>query len=73
MAHIQHFVDQNQRMFKKTLSYYIMHITVALFVGYFVTGSIWMAMTLSILEPTIQAVAYFFHERIWEKKQQVSP
>ena len=30
MAHIQHFVDQNQRMFKKTLSYYIMHITVAL-------------------------------------------
>ena len=68
MAHIQHFVDQNQRMFKKTLSYYIMHITVALLVGYFVTGSIWMAMTLSILEPTIQAVAYFFHERVWEKK-----
>ena len=73
MAHIQHFVDQNQRMFKKTLSYYIMHITVALLVGYFVTGSIWMAMTLSILEPTIQAVAYFFHERVWEKKQQVNP
>ncbi|WP_298142706.1 DUF2061 domain-containing protein [uncultured Acinetobacter sp.] len=73
MAHIQHFVDQNQRMFKKTLSYYIMHITVALLVGYFVTGSIWMAMTLSVLEPTIQAVAYFFHERVWEKKQQVIP
>ena len=72
MAHIQNFVDQNQRMFKKTLSYYIMHITVAMLVGYFVTGSIWMAMTLSILEPTIQAVAYFFHERVWEKKNQVA-
>lgn len=72
MAHIQNFVDQNQRMFKKTFSYYIMHITVAMLVGYFVTGSIWMAMTLSILEPTIQAVAYFFHERIWEKKNQVT-
>ncbi len=70
MAHIQNFVDQNQRMFKKTLSYYIMHITVAMLVGYFVTGSIWMAMTLSILEPTIQAVAYFFHERVWDKKAQ---
>lgn len=70
MAHIQNFVDQNQRMFKKTLSYYIMHITVAMLVGYFVTGSIWMAMTLSILEPTIQAVAYFFHERVWDKKNQ---
>lgn len=70
MAHIQNFVDQNQHMFKKTLSYYVMHITVAMLVGYFVTGSIWMAMTLSILEPTIQAVAYFFHERVWDKKNQ---
>ena len=72
MAHIQNLVDQNQRMFKKTLSYYIMHMTVAMLVGYFVTGSIWMAMTLSILEPTIQAVAYFFHERIWDRKNQLT-
>lgn len=68
MAHIQQFVEKNQRMFKKTLSYYFMHITIAMLVGYFVTGSIWMAITLSLLEPTVQAVAYFFHERIWEKK-----
>ncbi|EZQ12181.1 MULTISPECIES: DUF2061 domain-containing protein [unclassified Acinetobacter] len=68
MAHIQKFVEDNQRMFKKTLSYYIMHITVAMIVGYLVTGSIWMAITLSLLEPTVQAVAYFIHERVWEKK-----
>ncbi|MGE8560383.1 MAG: DUF2061 domain-containing protein [Acinetobacter sp.] len=68
MAHIQKFVDNNQRMFKKTFSYYIMHITIAMLVGYFVTGSIWMALTLSLLEPTIQAIAFFFHEKIWETK-----
>ena len=68
MANIQQFVTNNQRMFKKTLSYYIMHITVAMLVGYFVTGSLWMAITLSLLEPTIQAVAYFIHERVWDKK-----
>lgn len=68
MANIQNFVINNQHMFKKTLSYYVMHITVAMLVGYFVTGSIWMAITLSLLEPTVQAFAYFFHERIWEKK-----
>ena len=68
MANIQNFVNNNQRMFKKTLSYYIMHISIAMMVGYFVTGSVWMAITLSLLEPTVQAVAYFFHERIWEKK-----
>lgn len=70
MAHIQRFVDNNQRMFKKTFSYYIMHITVALLVGYFVTGSLTMAIALSLLEPTVQAVAFFFHEKIWEAKSQ---
>ena len=68
MAHIQQFVENNQRMFKKTLSYYIMHITVAMIVGYLVTGSLWMAVTLSLVEPTVQAFAYFFHERTWERK-----
>ncbi|MFV5590872.1 DUF2061 domain-containing protein [Acinetobacter variabilis] len=70
MAHIQLFVDNNQRMFKKTFSYYIMHITVAMLVGYFVTGSLTMAIALSLLEPTVQAVAFFFHEKIWEAKSQ---
>ena len=70
MAHIQRFVDNNQRMFKKTFSYYIMHITVAMLVGYFVTGSLTMAIALSLLEPTVQAVAFFFHEKIWETKSQ---
>jgi len=70
MAHIQRFVDNNQRMFKKTFSYYIMHITVAMLVGYFVTGSLTKAIALSLLEPTVQAVAFFFHEKIWETKSQ---
>ena len=70
MAHINNFIDQNQRMFKKTLSYYVMHITVAMLVGYLVTANLWMAITLSLLEPTVQAFAYFFHERIWEKNKQ---
>ncbi len=70
MAHIQRFVDNNQRMFKKTFSYYIMHITVAMLVGYFVTGSLTMAIALSLLEPTVQTVAFFFHEKIWEAKSQ---
>ena len=68
MLNIQNFVSTHQRIFKKTLSYYCMHITVAMLVGYFVTGSLWMAITLSLLEPTVQAFAYFIHERIWDKK-----
>lgn len=68
MANIQKFVVNNQRTLKKTLSYYIMHITVAMLVAYFVTGNIWMALTLSMLEPTVQAFAFFFHEKVWAVK-----
>ncbi len=68
MANIQKFVVNNQRTLKKTLSYYIMHITVAMLVAYFVTGNIWMALTLSMLEPTVQAFAFFFNEKVWAAK-----
>ncbi len=33
MTTLTRFVHHNQRMLKKTLSYYIMHITVAIFGG----------------------------------------
>ena len=67
MANIQKFIDYNQKTLKKTLSYYIMHITIAMLVGYFVTGSLAMAIALSLIEPTVQAVAFFFHEKIWNR------
>lgn len=70
MASIQNFLQSNQRVFKKTLSYYIMHITVAMLVAYAVTGNFWMAVTLSLLEPTVQAFAFFFHEKAWNKRDQ---
>lgn len=70
MASIQNFLQSNQRVFKKTLSYYIMHIIVAMLVAYAVTGNFWMAVTLSLLEPTVQAFAFFFHEKAWNKRDQ---
>lgn len=67
MANIQQFVINNQRTLKRTLSYYIMHITVAMMVAYLVTGNLIMAATLSLLEPTVQAFAFFFHEKVWSR------
>ncbi|WP_334154483.1 DUF2061 domain-containing protein [Tepidimonas sp.] len=52
-----------------TATYYVMHVTVAMVVAYAVTGSWLAALTLSLLEPTVQAVAYFFHERAWARPQ----
>ena len=65
MANIQQFLINNRRTLKKTLSYYIMHISVAMIVAYMITGNLIMAVTLSLIEPTVQAFAFFFHEKVW--------
>ena len=51
---------------KKTASYYVTHIMVAAMVAYTVTGDLVTAVTLSSLEPTVQAVVFFFLERLWQ-------
>jgi hypothetical protein len=32
-----------------------------------VTGNFLVAITLSLLEPTVQAFAFFFHEKAWQR------
>ncbi|GAB3190831.1 DUF2061 domain-containing protein [Hydrogenophaga aquatica] len=75
MARIRHIARTHRRTLMKTGSYYLMHIVVAALVAYAVTGNLWAAITLSFLEPTVQAVAYFFHERAWARRdaQTVAP
>ena len=51
---------------KKTASYYVTQIMVAAMVAYTVTSDLVTAVTLSSLEPTVQAVVYFFLERLWQ-------
>nr|WP_315464881.1 DUF2061 domain-containing protein [uncultured Rhodoferax sp.] len=61
------FVQHNLPTLKKTASYYLVHISVAAMVAYAVTGDLWMSLTLSLLEPSVQAIAFFFHEKVWER------
>ena len=61
------FARTNLPTLKKTASYYVMHIGVALVVAYAVTGSLAISVTLSLVEPTVQAVAFFFHEKAWQR------
>lgn len=61
------FVRNNSTTLKKTSSYYVVHITVAALVAYAVTGDFLLSITLSLLEPTVQAFAFFFHEKAWQR------
>jgi len=67
MSRIRRIAHQNRTMLMKTGSYYVIHIGVAALVAYAVTGNLWASLTLSLLEPTVQAVAFFCHEKAWER------
>lgn len=67
MARLRQIAQQNKTMLLKTGSYYLIHISVAAMVAYAVTGNLWASLTLSLLEPTVQAVAFFFHEKAWDR------
>lgn len=67
MSRLRQFRPETSRMLLKTGSYYLLHIVVAAVVAYAVTGNVIASLTLSLLEPTVQAFAYFFHEKAWAR------
>jgi len=53
----------------KTLSFAAVHMTVAFCVGYLMTGSVLVGGAMALVEPAVNTVAYFFHEKVWERVQ----
>ena len=68
MTRLIQAMRHNKLTLSKTISYYFIHITVAACVAYAVTGNLLASLTLSLLEPTVQAFAFFFHEKAWERR-----
>ena len=52
----------------KTCTYLAVHLTVAFTVGYLLTGSVEIAGAITLIEPLANAVAFFFHEKIWKRR-----
>lgn len=49
----------------KTLTYLALHLTIGFTVAYLMTGSVHVAGGIALIEPCVNAVAFFFHERAW--------
>ncbi len=49
----------------KTMTFALMHVTVAFTVAYLLTGSLIIGGILSLVEPAVNTVAYYFHEKLW--------
>jgi uncharacterized membrane protein len=53
----------------KTLTFGAVHMTVAFTVAYLLSGSVLVGGAIALVEPAINTVAYFFHEKVWEAAQ----
>ncbi|MXO66976.1 DUF2061 domain-containing protein [Altericroceibacterium endophyticum] len=49
----------------KTFTYLVLHLMVGFSVAYAITGSLALAGGIALIEPCINAVAFFFHEKAW--------
>jgi len=52
----------------KTFTYLAIHLTVGFSVAYLMTGSVQIAGGIALIEPCINAVAFFFHEKAWNRR-----
>lgn len=51
----------------KTLSFLALHLGVGFSVAYLFTGSLALAGGIALVEPLVNAVVFFFHERAWNR------
>lgn len=51
----------------KTITFAMMHFSIAFSVAYLLTGDIVVGGALALVEPAVNTVAYYFHDRFWER------
>lgn len=49
----------------KTITFAVVHFSVAFGVGYLLTGSLMIGSLLALVEPAVNTVAFYLHERVW--------
>ncbi len=54
----------------KTASFATIHFSVAFMVTYLLTGDALIGGLMATIEPAINSVAYFFHEKVWLRREQ---
>ena len=49
----------------KTISFAVMHFAIAFTVAYLLTGDIVVGGVVALVEPAVNTVGFYFHERFW--------
>lgn len=54
----------------KTMTFAILHFSVAFTVAYLLTGSALIGGLVALVEPAINTVVFYFHEKAWTHRRQ---
>ena len=57
----------------KTMTYSLMHLSVAMTVAFLLTRSWHAALAIGLIEPLVQTVAYTRHRRAWARAGATRP
>jgi len=49
----------------KTVTFAVLHFSVGFGVTYVLTGSVTIATGVALIEPAVNTVVFFFHEKAW--------
>jgi len=52
----------------KTISFAIVHFSVAFTITYIMTGSVVIGGALALIEPAVNTLAFYIHEKFWARK-----
>lgn len=56
-----------KRDLAKTVSFAVLHFAVGFGVTFALTGSVVIATGVALIEPAVNTVVFFFHERFWQR------
>lgn len=57
----------------KTMTFAVMHFGIAFSVAYVLTGDVVIGGAVALVEPAVNTVAYYFHDKVWERWRRRRP
>lgn len=51
----------------KTTTFAVMHFSIAFTVAYLLTGDVVVGGAVALVEPAVNTVAFYFHEKVWQR------
>jgi len=55
----------------KTATFAVMHFSIAFGVAWALTGSFVVGGLVALVEPAVNTVAFYFHEKVWKRIERV--